>query len=838
MSDPHQQHQQVLQDILPILNDAKNKAAQRRNPTLDRMVPPSPYTSDMDQSYSDIDSPNEKKNRRGRSRAKLRQGGGVRRKDHLRELVKERRARVLYFNTMIGRKDSKSAIKPPPPGDGGEALEMMERPKPMNLNNRAFSDMTTSDPVELTELQKADVRESSVPMKFVHQKLHEFNEHLGASVTNPIEIRMNCFSYAVPVPAVEGGAPKIRTVYNSSLIYHVVKFFKNLGSTYYHPPKDETATKLILDGISLVLRPGKMYLVLGPPQAGKSSFLRAIAGRLAVDAKSGSYTEGKVSYNGKTFGDNTNFHIENGIAFIDQLDFHAPRLTVEETLEFAYQSKRGGTHINFKHGVVMDTEATREVAAKADMERMLVNTTLALLGLAHVKDTFVGDDVVRGVSGGQRRRVTVGEMLMDWSPVLCGDEISNGLDAASTFDMIQILMHVGRLQKMMRVISLLQPSPETVSLFDEVILLAAGQLVYAGPISDVESYFANLGYHAPLHMDVADFLQMLATPDAVKLYDPPRDESRTRPYTASELAKLFRQSKHGVRILAELNNPHSQVWKSGRDVRHKTEAALIDDKRFQEKYANSFHRSVWLNLNRNLTIWYRDKRPLIANAVKNIIMGISVGGVFFQTDDVVSILGVLFQGMLFIMLGAMTSAPAFVDERAIYYKLADAKFFSAYPFIVGKAVSKLPQVNIAPCVRRARERFLCLPLTNICGRVCGNETDIYGLCCLRHNFVLHGRTDQYSQKLFDLSGNHILLQCAHVRTTIRLFDSVQNQRKRSSHQRMSRVLFHLVWWLHNSAQCHSVLLYLDLLVEPHGLGIPCFACSRVPKFGVYPRRRR
>jgi hypothetical protein len=102
---------------------------------------------------------------------------------------------------------------------------------------------------------------------------------------------------------------------------------------------------------------------------------------------------------------------------------------------------------------------------------------------------------------------------------------------------------------------------------------------------------------------------------------------------------------------------------------------------------------VWLNLKRQLTLWRRDKRVLIANAVKNIIMGISVGGVFFQTEDAVSILGALFQAMLFVMLGGMVTASAFVDERQIYYKQADANFYGSFSFVLAKATSKLPQVR-------------------------------------------------------------------------------------------------------------------------------------------------
>ena len=392
--------------------------------------------------------------------------------------------------------------------------------------------------------------------------------------------------------------------------------------------------------------------------------MKAVAGRLKV--RKDEMLDGEVYYNGKRLKDKTKFHIENAISFIDQLDKHAPRLTVDETFEFAYQCKRGGTHIDFRF--VEDTEEAREAKRKTDSERVLVNSNLIVLGLDHVRDTFVGDDDVRGVSGGQRRRVTVGEMLMDPSPILCADEISNGLDASSTFEMIQVLMHIGRLQRRTRVISLLQPSPETVSLFDEVILLSEGCLLYAGPISQVETYFENLGYRAPPHMDIADFLQLLSTPDGKTFFEPSGNddsELRTTPYSVAELAELFRTSPLGQVIREKIASPHKYVWSSARDVDHDEGAVNhLDDHRFQHRYENSSIRSVYLNLKRNLTIWKRDKRVLIANAAKNAIMGISVGGVFFQTEDVISILGVLFQGMLFIMLGEYASfdaASCYVD---------------------------------------------------------------------------------------------------------------------------------------------------------------------------------
>ena len=137
------------------------------------------------------------------------------------------------------------------------------------------------------------------------------------------------------------------------------------------------------------------------------------------------------------------------------------------------------------------------------------------------ENTFVGDPTrgIQGISGGQRRRVTVGEMITGQVPVLLGDEISNGLDSTSTLDLVESLLHFGRLQNYSRVISLLQPSPEVVALFDQVIVLSEGRIIYAGPVDEVEDYFAFLGFRSPDFLDISDFLQLVSTDDRESLYD-------------------------------------------------------------------------------------------------------------------------------------------------------------------------------------------------------------------------------------------------------------------------------------------------------------------------------
>ncbi|KAG7357215.1 multidrug ABC transporter ATPase [Nitzschia inconspicua] len=611
-------------------------------------------------------------------------------KSRLSRLVRRRRASQRYVNKLLKKeRESAHSFVTEDHKESEEDVTGIDFPKPAPMDKAerivsGASSIISGD--ELTEEEKEQLKQTSKGLLLMNQTQSKYASLFSEF---PIEIRMCNFTFSVPYTETSN---KLKTVYNSSFVYQAVKIFKRLREGNFPEKKEEVKYKIVLDNVSLRLRPGKMYLVLGPPGSGKSSLLKVIAGRIRPSGKNDNVT-GDVTFNGKSFEDQTDIHIENAIALIDQLDRHAPRYTVEDTFNFAFRCKRRyGHHADFRF--TPDTPENRELAKAADEANLTVDVIIKALGLDHVRGTFVGNEEIRGVSGGQRRRVTIGEMLMNPAPILCGDEISNGLDATSTYDIMNILMHVGKIRKKVQIISLLQPSPETVALFDEVILLGEGKILYAGPISQVEDYFAALGYAAPVHMDVGDFLQIIATPDGAKYYDPSPDMAarRSMPYTLDELASEFQNSHLGKNIMFEIKEAHQQVWGSAHgDVSKFDDAEYLDDRRYKEKYANYVLWSTWLNFRRQITLWRRDKRVLIANAVKNLIMGVSVGGVFFQTDDVVSILGVLFQGMLFVMLSGMVSAPTFVDERLIYYKQSDSNFFGAFSFVIAKALSKLPQ---------------------------------------------------------------------------------------------------------------------------------------------------
>jgi ABC-type multidrug transport system ATPase subunit len=176
--------------------------------------------------------------------------------------------------------------------------------------------------------------------------------------------------------------------------------------------------------VNLVFEAGKHYLVLGAPGSGKSTLLKMISQTLY---KSRNHKfEGEVSI-GSLHPEDKGVYWSKLVSYIDQIDRLHAFLTVRETCEFAWQCRSGGTHR--REFYPSDQEDVDELVAELDEERYVINAVLDMLGLSRVKDTFVGDkEKVRGVSGGEKKRVTVAEMFVLGVPVACCDEISTGLD--------------------------------------------------------------------------------------------------------------------------------------------------------------------------------------------------------------------------------------------------------------------------------------------------------------------------------------------------------------------------------------------------------------------------
>ncbi|KAJ7294134.1 hypothetical protein O6H91_19G003400 [Diphasiastrum complanatum] len=283
-----------------------------------------------------------------------------------------------------------------------------------------------------------------------------------------------------------------------------------LNSLHLLPSKKKVLN--ILNDISGIIKPSRMTLLLGPPNAGKTTLLLALAGKLDPELK----VSGRITYNGY---DLTEFVPRRTAAYISQHDLHIGEMTVRETLDFSGRCQGVGTRYEMlmelsrrekAAGIKPDPDIDifmKATALEGQETSIVTDYILKILGLDICADTLVGDEMRRGISGGQKKRLTTGEMLVGPAKALFMDEISTGLDSSTTYQIVKCLRQTVHVMDGTMVVSLLQPAPETFGLFDDLILLSEGQIVYQGPRDLVLDFFESMGFKCPERKGVADFLQ-------------------------------------------------------------------------------------------------------------------------------------------------------------------------------------------------------------------------------------------------------------------------------------------------------------------------------------------
>ncbi|GJN37307.1 hypothetical protein PR202_gb26244 [Eleusine coracana subsp. coracana] len=305
----------------------------------------------------------------------------------------------------------------------------------------------------------------------------------------------------------------------------------------------------ILDNISGIIRPSRMTLLLGPPSSGKTTLLLALAGRLGPGLK----MSGDITYNGHRLNE---FVPQRTSAYVSQQDWHTSEMTVRETLEFAGRCQ--GVGIKYDMLVeLLRREKNAGIKPDEDLDVFMkvgyVTRALCIQKnnwLDICADTIVGDEMIKGISGGQKKRLTTGELLVGDARVLFMDEISTGLDSATTYQIIKYLRHSTHALDGTTIISLLQPAPETYELFDDVILIAEGQIVYQGPREYAVDFFAAMGFRCPERKNV------LSKKDQQQYwchYDYPYQF-----VTVSKFAEAFKTFIIGKRLHEELAVPYNR----------------------------------------------------------------------------------------------------------------------------------------------------------------------------------------------------------------------------------------------------------------------------------------
>jgi ABC-type multidrug transport system ATPase subunit/ABC-type multidrug transport system permease subunit len=440
--------------------------------------------------------------------------------------------------------------------------------------------------------------------------------------------------------------------------------------------KTHVVKKQILHEVSGVVEPGTMTLVLGQPGSGKSSLLKLLSGRLSQDKNM--EVNGQVTYSGAA-QDELLKCLPQVVSYVSQNDKHLPALTVKETLAFAHACSGGSRPKEgdfFTNGT--PEENMEALKATQALFKHHPDVIIQQLGLESCQSTIVGDAMLRGVSGGERKRVTMGEMAFSKSYVAMLDEISTGLDSAATFDIISTQRSLAKTFHKAIVISLLQPSPEVFALFDDVILLNEGYVMYHGLRSQVQDYFESLGLRCPRGRDVADFLLDLGT-DKQRQY-----EVGTVPRSAQEYAAVFQRSAIHHDMLEALRAP--------------VDSSLVNDRKQFVETLTAFQHGFWAETKmlaaREMTLVLRNQNAIKTRLFMALFLGLLNGSTFYQFQPVNSqvVMGIAFTAVNTLSLAQATLVPAFLSMRDVLYKQRRANFFRVASFTVASSLSQIPLV--------------------------------------------------------------------------------------------------------------------------------------------------
>jgi len=303
--------------------------------------------------------------------------------------------------------------------------------------------------------------------------------------------------------------------------------------------------------------------------------MKALTGKLDKSLK----VSGSITYCGHTFAE---FYPERTSAYVSQYDLHNAEMTVRETLDFSRRCLGIGARYDMlaelakrerDAGIKPDPEIDaymKATAVQGQETNIVTDLTLKVLGIDICADTMIGDDMIRGISGGQKKRVTTGEMLTGPARALFMDEISTGLDSSSTFQIVKYVKQLVHVMNETVMISLLQPPPETYNLFDDIILLSEGYIVYHGPRENILEFFESSGFRCPQRKGVADFLQEVTSKKDQQQYWY-HEQEQYRHVSVPEFAERFKSFQVCQQMLKELQIPFEK---------YKTHPAALTTKKY------------------------------------------------------------------------------------------------------------------------------------------------------------------------------------------------------------------------------------------------------------------
>ncbi|GFP96729.1 ABC transporter g family member 9 [Phtheirospermum japonicum] len=414
-------------------------------------------------------------------------------------------------------------------------------------------------------------------------------------------------------------------------------------------PEEE---KSILKGITGLVRPGEMLAMLGPSGSGKTTLLTALGGRLG-----GGHLSGTITYNGKPFSN----AIKRNTGFVTQDDVLYPHLTVQETLVYT---------------ALLRLPRTLTKARKVQH----ADAVIGQLGLSRCRDSIIGGPLLRGVSGGERKRVSIGQEMLINPSLLLLDEPTSGLDSTTAQRIVSTLLELANGGRTV-IMTIHQPSSRLFYMFHKVLLLSEGNPLYFGECSAALPYFSSLGFAPSVAMNPADFLLDLA--NGVSTTDFQEDQTAIKQH-----------------LVTAYKTKLSESVKSEVGVDNQCDDITIDDERQFKRWSNTWWSQFSVLFRRGL----RERKHETFTGIKitQVLIVAVLSGLLWWQSDITNLqdqVGLLyFTSCFWGFYPVFEAIFTFPQERTMLEKERSSGTYRLSSFFMALTLGDLPMVLVLPTI--------------------------------------------------------------------------------------------------------------------------------------------
>ncbi|KAF9129749.1 hypothetical protein BGW39_003856 [Mortierella sp. 14UC] len=425
--------------------------------------------------------------------------------------------------------------------------------------------------------------------------------------------------------------------------------------------KQPDVQRAILSNVDVKATPGRVLAIMGPSGSGKTTLLDLLADRQARNV--GKIT-GDILLNDvpvKQYGSIR----KRLVGYVTQEDDFIETLTVLETLTFAAKMR-----------------LPRAMSNKDKLAR--VDAVMEELNLTHIKNTKVGGPVIRGISGGEKRRVTIGIELLSSPSVLLLDEPTSGLSSTDALNVANAIKELARKGRTV-ILTVHQPRSDIYELFDDLLLLSKGKVVYFGKAQTAAGYFEALGHEVPVGWNVADYFL-----DLITLH-----EDKTPSEGSSSSHENFSQ-KYADYLATNPEAYLTQLLQEHQNASEKIEGdALLNQfkKAYTTEYATTTLTQTLLLTQRSLTNLARHPTIFQASAFIHIVFALVIGSLFSGLKDRPGMGTISFNtsiALFFItsFLATMTfsAMPQFIIERSLFLRERAAGMYRTSSYFFAKTI--------------------------------------------------------------------------------------------------------------------------------------------------------